>query len=111
MKFTTRRNKDAANHTLRYWVSWYSGYYSDEGCSGPPFQVWISGCTDRNDASGRDVCTMCAVIDATDEKAIWEVVAKHFPDYRPRFCETRADNYRPGDRFPGFENRTSLYRQ
>lgn len=31
----------------RYWISWYSGYYADEGCTAPPFQVWITGSRQR----------------------------------------------------------------
>jgi len=32
----------------RYWISWYSGGYEEEGCvDEPPFQYWWSGQRDR----------------------------------------------------------------
>lgn len=100
----------------RFWVSWISGYYGDEGCTTPPFQVWISGHMDRRSGlptefetgNPKDDCTICAVIDANSEDEIWPVIAKHFPDYEQRFCEERKIDYIPGDRFPDFENKTSL---
>ncbi len=95
----------------RYWVSWWSGYYEDEGCTKPPFQSWISGERDRHNAdpdSERNEVSLCAVIDADSEVDIWRVVAKHFPDHEQRFCHTVAADWIPGDRFPGFENRTTL---
>ncbi len=33
----------------RYWASWYSGDYEDEGCTTPPFQIWYTGQADRPD--------------------------------------------------------------
>ena len=119
----------------RYWVSWYSGNYADEGCTKPPFQFWVSGHRSREnngltdekyaeylkiidederyeflDTHSRDDCTICAMIDAEDEDQIWEAVSKYFPDQEYRFCELQKDPAaKTGDRFPGFENRTSLY--
>ena len=92
----------------RWWVSWWSGNYADEGCTAPPFQVWESGSRDRNDDSDRDDVSLCAVVDAADEAAIWRVVARHFPDYEPRFCNEREADWQPNDRFPGFRGATSL---
>ncbi|TCL39973.1 hypothetical protein EV210_101173 [Anaerospora hongkongensis] len=83
----------------RFWASWYSGNYADEGCTKPPFKFWISGYSDRNDDSGRDDCAICAVIDATDEEAVWRVVEKHFPDFKKRFCDKKEADYVPGGRF------------
>lgn len=120
----------------RYWVSWYSGNYEDEGCTKPPFTFWVSGqCFRENDGltpeqkefadqiededeyddyldeHSRDDCTICALIDAPSEEAIWEVVVKHFPDYRQRFIEERAADYLPGDRFTAGEVVTSLTKE
>lgn len=89
---------------MRYWVSWWSGNYADEGCTTPPFQFWNSGERERNDE--RTDCSLCAVIDAPVEAVVWAAINKYFPDMRERFCERRADDWKPGDRFPGFENRT-----
>lgn len=120
----------------RYWISWYSGYYADEGCTTPPFQVWITGSrqrpnegltpelharyqalllADEDEADeflnehSKDTATICAMVDAKSEDEIWQVVGKHFPDYERRFLEPQKDDAVTGDRFSNFENRTSLY--
>lgn len=98
----------------RFWVSWWSGYYDDEGCTKPPFQVWNSGSRDRfkpgtrQHDENRDECSWCAVIDADSEDEIWRVVKQHFPDYERRFCESQEPDWEPNDRFPDFKNETSL---
>lgn len=119
----------------RFWISWYSGGYEDEGCvDNPPFQYWWTGQCDRpnygltpekfaiyNAIEDEDKAdeyleeheksdgTACALVEAENEDEIWRVVAKYFPDYRYRFCEEREPGYVPGDRFSDFENRISLY--
>lgn len=120
----------------RYWISWYSGYYTDEGCTTPPFQVWITGSRQRPNEGltpelharyralqlfdedqadeflnkhAKDTATICAMVDAESEEEIWVAVGKHFPDYEQRFIEPCDVDSVPGDRFPNFENRTSLY--
>lgn len=120
----------------RYWISWYSGYYVDEGCTTPPFQCWITGSMQRPDDGlnpemygkyqalrmadedqaddflvmhSRDTAAICAMVDAETEGEVWEVIGKHFPDYRQRFIEPCEPDQIPGDRFGNFENRTSLY--
>lgn len=93
---------------MRYWVSWRSGNYEDEGCTTPPFQFWNSGEMERENDEWKTDCSLCAVIDAPAEAVVWAAINKHFPDMRERFCERRADDWIPGDRFPGFENRTRI---
>jgi len=94
----------------RYWVSWWSGYYIDEGCTKPPFQMWETSSRERRD--GRDEVSLCAVIDAERGRDIWKVVKYHFPDFEARFCEERPSDYAPpSDRFPNFRNRTTLIEQ
>jgi len=120
----------------RYWVSWYTGNYEEEGCTEPPFTYWTSGQRSRPDdgltpaqlevaskimdedeydeylnTHSKDDCTICALIDAPSEEAIWEVVAKHFPDYEYRFCEERPADYTPGDRFQAEKIITSLTKE
>jgi hypothetical protein len=87
----------------RWWVSWWSGNYEDEGCTAPPFDVWQTGHRDRqNDTdNGRDEISFCLWVEAEDEAAIWAAIAKHYPDYEERFCNPCDDDYAPGDRFPG----------
>ena len=92
----------------RYWVSWWSGNYADEGCTAPPFQIWDSGSRDRNHNSERDDVSICAALDAPDEDAIWAAVARHYPDFEPRFCNETAPDWQPNDRSPGFRGATSL---
>ncbi len=99
------------NSMTRFWVSWWSGYYESEGCTEPPFQVWISGARLRSEDAEdteKDDVSICAVIDAENEEQIWEVVGKHFPDYESRFCNHKESDWQPGDRFPDFQNQTQL---
>ncbi len=98
--------------TTRYWVSWWSGAYADQGATNPPFQIWTmehrpSRSTDWNNKA-RDDLALTAVIDAPNAAAIWESVRLHFPDAEPRWAEPRPDNWHPADVFPGWEDRTSL---
>ena len=86
----------------RYWASWWSGNYQDEGCTRPPFKFWNSGQRERANGgpeSERDECSLCAVIDAEDDLAVQKMIATHFPDHEMRFCEEKPDNFTPGDRF------------
>ncbi len=99
---------------MRYWVSWISGNYADEGCTKPGIQFWVSGYAQRRShlpqefesGAEKDDCTICALIDAPNEEAVWAGVARHFPDYEQRFIEAVEHNAMPGERFPDFKNRT-----
>lgn len=122
----------------RYWISWWSGGYADEGCvEEPPFTYWWSGQRERPnegltdeqykiykaiededraytflDAFGKSDGSACACVDAESEDEVWEVIGKYFPDYEQRFIEERAADYDPseGGRFTSEEPiRTSLY--
>lgn len=84
----------------RFWVSWWSGNYADEGCTKPPFVFMVSGSHDRNDDTGRDECSCCAVFDARNGSTIRRLVTKHFPDARFRFVKPEHHDFEPGDRFP-----------
>lgn len=96
--------------TQRYWVSWWSGNYESEGCTNPPFQTWVSGEKDRPGNSDKTDLSLCAVIDAErDGQAdILAALRHHFPDHEIRFINAKNADFVPGDRFPGFESRTSL---
>jgi hypothetical protein len=111
----------------RFWTSWISGNYRDEGCSIPPFEFWTTGQISRprygmtqqqfdklmrlRDTSirkftaylnkyAKDDCTLCATIDAESEEAVWAIIAKHFPDYKQRFIEPKPDDWATrSDRF------------
>lgn len=108
----------------RFWVSWWTGNYEDEGCTTPPFNYWTTGQRSRVndgltedqlktlsslwveedydnfiDKFAKDDCSICAVIDAENEDAVWDLVEKYFPDYEQRFAEIKPDDYTPGSRF------------
>ena len=114
-EFTTHDNSPAMNRPIyqefskrqRFWVSWWSTYHIDAGCSKPPFQIRESGKREglRLD---RPQLSLCAVVDAPSQVAVWNAIRMHFPDFDGRFCEEKPDGWEPGDRFPGFENRTSF---
>jgi hypothetical protein len=119
----------------RFWISWFSGGYGDEGCKEqPPFQYWWTGQRDRLnyglsaekyavylqikdeaashafiDVHGRADGSACAMVEANNKDEIWPVIARYFPDYKFRFCEECDPDCTPGDRFPNYENRVSLY--
>ena len=85
----------------RYWVSWYSGNYAEDGCTKPPFKYWCTGYKDHPTDDNKDLEILCAVIDAYHEDAVWSLVFRYFPDYTERFCEEREHDYVPSkDRFP-----------
>lgn len=86
---------------MRYWCSWWTGNYADEGCTSPPYQVFVSGYRDRNDGSDRDEQSVCALFDAPDEATIRAAVAAHFPDAEWRFVTPTEADWLPNDRFPG----------
>lgn len=85
----------------RYWVSWWSGNYADEGCTKPPFRPFVSGYKDSQKDEDKDLCSFCTLMEAKSEDDIWKLVDKHYPDYEERFCELVADDYMPNNRFPG----------
>ncbi len=92
---------------IRFWASWYSGNYADEGCTKPPFKFWVSGQASRrqefpqtfSDGREKDDCTICASIDANNEEDVWKLVSKHFPDYNQRFINRVDNDWAPGTRF------------
>jgi hypothetical protein len=92
----------------RYWVSWWSGNYASEGCTKPPFQTWVSGSRDRDNANGGDELSLCAVVDTDNAASIEPVIARYYPDYDLRFVDERDHDWVPGDRFPDFKSETSL---
>lgn len=76
--------------TRKYWISWISGNYADEGCTKPSFKFWETGSIFRQN-SERDDLTLCTLLEVPSEEAAWELIPKHFPDYEERFCNRRSD--------------------
>lgn len=87
--------------SARYWVSWWTGNYADEGCTKPPFDSMVSGERQRRDQGNDQSHCMLFDCDPANEVAMTDLVEKHFPDAEFRFIERKPDDYEPGDRFPG----------
>jgi len=85
---------------FRFWVSWWTGYYEDEGCSKPGWTVWISGERETR-SDGRNEVSICSVMDAPSEDSVWNAISHHFPDYEERFCNLKPSDFEPNNRFPG----------
>ncbi len=93
----------------RYWVSWWSGYYEDEGCVTPPFQIWITDQRKREWCAERTDAQICALVDADSPEEVWRAIAFYFPDYSPRFCFESDINHIPRRFQNQFMNHTQLY--
>jgi len=104
-----RRTVSNGSVTLRrFWISWYTAIEDDPKKA--PFQWWVSG----ECCSEPTLWTICAVIDAKDEKAAKKIALKAFPDAAQlpkgmhfngnregwRFCDEKPLDWTPGDRFP-----------
>jgi len=91
------------NKMLKFWTSWYTGNYADEGCTKPPFEFWVTGQLDRavngEVSPDREDLTVCAIIDAESQDTVWKIVSCHFPDFRERFCDEKSSDFSLGDRF------------
>lgn len=94
----------------RYLISWHSTYLADEGCTEPPFQVWIKILSAiRKQYGSKEIVAMHAVIDSTGEDEIWAAIGKNFPDYKMGLCSEVAKDFQPAAKwFPEFEGRTGL---
>ncbi len=83
---------------MKFWASWWSGNFANEGCTEPPFHVWVSGERDR--ADGKDEWSICGHLAFPSEEALRESVAKHYPDCEWRFVKEVGDDFKPNNRFP-----------
>lgn len=77
----------------RFWVSWWSGNYTDEGCSNPPFQYWLSGYRHRDGETERTDLSLMAVIDAETSDQVAAALPRYFPDCELRFIEPQAADF------------------
>ena len=83
----------------RFWTSWWSGRYADEGCTQPPFQFWCTGEMERQ-YSNRTNESYCALLGADNRDDIVALLKRHFPDMELRFISERAADWKPNNRFP-----------
>lgn len=98
------------NTVKRYWVSWWECRPKGKNFVETPFQYWVSGWREGGKGK-RDEPSLCAMIDAPSEAAVWAGINRYFPHVEERFCTERPIDDRPGDRCPGFQNRTSLVKR
>lgn len=75
----------------RFWISWYSKLKPDN----IPFKCWITGETMDEPPS----FTYVADIQAESENDAFNHVGLHFPDWKYRFCEEKAIDWQPSNRF------------
>jgi hypothetical protein len=77
----------------RFWVSWWGGEGEDMrplkdddttpswACSGGRFE--------------EPKHSICAVVDADSEEAVWKVIKGLWPEAEERFCEEKPDDWLP----------------
>jgi hypothetical protein len=85
----------------RFWASWWSGRYADEGCTEHPFKIFVTGTRDRSDGRDEEACVLW--LTAEDELHVRSIIMPHFPDYEERFVTLVPDDWTPNNRFPGIE--------
>lgn len=85
----------------RFWLSWYETSQDYRPINAPPNRAvlawWCSG------ASGTNVPTLVALVEAEDESTAKTAIAVDWPPAEERvwrFCDEVAFDWRPGDRFP-----------
>ena len=86
----------------RFWVSWYEPMPDGDWrpLTVPLKEVipayWISG----ENMDDPPSATVCAVVDAKNESIVKVLIKAHWKPDEFRFIEKKADDFRPGDRFP-----------
>lgn len=93
------RDDAARNGTKRFWLSWWQPTEDHRPLTDPPnAQVlgwWCSGYEDDGTP------TLCAYVQADSEELAYFYVSISWPEAKNwRFCEERAMDWIPGDRFP-----------
>lgn len=89
-----------------FWTSWWTSVYpfgedDEDTVIIFPAKMWVSG-TKETLTEGKKMYSVCALIKASDEAEVWEIVGKVFPDYDERFCTQKDVNFQEsdlGDRF------------
>ena len=84
---------------MRYWISWEQRTVDHRPLAFPPNKGvlgwWCSGYTEDGWA------TLCAAVDADNEEGAKSTVKIDWPEAGEwRYCEQRADDWMPNDRFP-----------
>jgi hypothetical protein len=72
---------------MRFMIGWWSSNSLRE--AGPaPFEHWISNC--RSGEKGEELLR-CALVEAISHLGAHEVIRRHYPDAKVRFCEVPPD--------------------
>lgn len=86
---------------MRFWMRWIQPTEDYRPLTCPPNTAilgwWCSGYDSKDNAF------ICAAVEAEDEDKAWEAVRKDWPeadDSSGAFCESKEDDFKPGDRFP-----------
>lgn len=105
--FYNRQNYFKEKHIMnRYWVSWWTCINHDN--DNLPVRIWITGeATDYQMSRDRVKWSICSMIDAESVEVLWDWVSKNYPDFEERFCKLEANNAKPNDRFPDFDESTT----
>ena len=84
------------NHThKRFWISWYSPLSPER----IPFKSWVTGQRGFSESDKGFAIIYVGDIHAESEEKAFEQVTSVFPDYEYRFCEEKAEDWKPSDRF------------
>ena len=83
---------------MRFWLSWYEKAEDYRPLTFPPNKAicgwWCTG-------EGSDGWTLCATVDARNEKSAWSAVRKDWPGAIERFTNVEDEAFTPPqDRFP-----------
>lgn len=81
---------------MRFWIGWNEPGDDPRPTAWPLpplIHYWISG-------EGDGYHTLCAVVDAASEAAAKDLIDSLWYPTDWRFCQEKADTWRPGERFP-----------
>lgn len=83
----------------RYWVSWWSGEFEEDGCTPPPFRLMMF-CTGHRGEDDAGQFSLCLLVESQSADDVWQMILRHYPDAELRFCDETAEGLE-SDRFPG----------
>ncbi len=96
---TPMSDKKRSERTRLFWISWHQPTDDFRPLTDPPVEPvlgwWCSG------YDSEDVPILCAAVSGRNEQQAKRNVRKSWPEADQwRFCEEKAKDWRPGDRFP-----------
>jgi len=88
-----RKQYGKASGALRFWVGWTTTKEENQAAT-PAFKTWLTA-----QSSDNGIWNLVGDIRAVDEADVWKQVASAYPNYKMRFCNQVALDYKPSDRF------------